>query len=285
MQYSLPCVSCKKDRIFKSLASYRTTVSAGKLMCKSCSFRQRWRDEGYRDKFREMFTEQYRAEMSQRVKGVRNPFFGKRHTSETIARLVETGKASVGKRRESRGNYQIWVEKYGQAEADHRDQRYRHKQSVNFSGSNNPMYGKPAPMGSGNGWSGWYKDWFFRSLRELTYRINELEAHNLTWRTAENRDLRISYSWLGKERNYFADFLVEDKTLVECKPHRLHDTPLVIAKKLAAEAMCQRREFEYRLVDPGVLPICIIRSLHDDGSLRFMDRYEARFEEWCRIHD
>ncbi|MBR4316812.1 MAG: hypothetical protein IKP65_07630 [Alphaproteobacteria bacterium] len=39
------------------------------------------------------------------------------------------------------------------------------KYSEKSKGKNNPMYGKPAPKGSGNGVSGWYKGWFFRSLR------------------------------------------------------------------------------------------------------------------------
>ena len=47
---------------------------------------------------------------------------------------------------------------------------YKHSQEAlikisNASkGKNNPMYGKPSPQGSGNGWSGWYKGIYFRSL-------------------------------------------------------------------------------------------------------------------------
>lgn len=34
----------------------------------------------------------------------------------------------------------------------------KEKLSERFSGEGNPMFGKPSPEGSGNGWSGWYKN-------------------------------------------------------------------------------------------------------------------------------
>ena len=46
--------------------------------------------------------------------------------------------------------------------------------SASMSGEQNPMFGKQTPTGAGNGWSGWYKDWYFRSLGELSYVVNVL---------------------------------------------------------------------------------------------------------------
>lgn len=60
--------------------------------------------------------------------------------------------------------YDIWIEKYGKEIADKKYNEWREKISNNTRGENNPMYGKPTPTGSGNGWSGWYKGWYFRSL-------------------------------------------------------------------------------------------------------------------------
>ena len=44
------------------------------------------------------------------------------------------------------------------------------------------MYGRFSPRGSGNGWSGWYKEWYFRSLLELSYMINETKFNMGYWR-------------------------------------------------------------------------------------------------------
>jgi hypothetical protein len=52
------------------------------------------------------------------------------------------------------------------------------KQSIHSSGKNNNMYGKPAPQGSGNGWSGWYNDIYFRSIMELSY-LHYLITNNI----------------------------------------------------------------------------------------------------------
>ena len=53
------------------------------------------------------------------------------------------------------------------------------------------MFGRPTPQGSGNGWKGWYKGWFFRSLKELSYVVNVLEPNGDIWESAEN--IKIPY--------------------------------------------------------------------------------------------
>lgn len=52
--------------------------------------------------------------------------------------------------------------------------------------------------------------------------VNVIEKQKLQWRSGETKDLGISYiGWEGKPRTYFADFLVEEKCLVEIKPEKL----------------------------------------------------------------
>lgn len=283
--FELRCGSCGVVRRFKSIASYRTTLSTSKhkdKLCKSCASKLRWKDPNYGQK---IFTPEYREAMSRRVTGEGNPFFGRNHSSETISRLKESGKATVGLRKETRGNYAIWLEKYGSEEADRRDATYRKKQSLRSSGTNNPMYGKPAPMGSGNGWSGWYKEWFFRSLRELTYMVHVIEKGQLKWTSAESKELRIPYIWRGLERSYFADFLIDERCIIECKPLKLHDTPLVKAKQDAAIEYCSTNGMTYELVDPGKMEFEEIRELYESGTLRFTDRYLKKFREWESTHE
>ena len=115
------------------------------------------------------------------LNGERNPFYGKTHTAETKEKLKKTdrqhwktkefrakmSKITSGKNNGmyGRNDYEVWIEKYGKDEADKRLDALKQKLSVAFSGVNNPMYGKPTPQGAGNGWSGWYNGWYFRSLK------------------------------------------------------------------------------------------------------------------------
>lgn len=176
--------------------------------------------------------------------------------------------------------YEQWVEKYGEEKAKELDRARRHKNSVASSGSNNQMFGKPAPQGSGNGWSGWYKDWYFRSLHELTFIINTLELSGKNWTTGEKACVKISYvNWNGSQRTYIPDFLIEDKELIEIKPVKLWETPLVIAKKTAAELYCIEKGLQFSLIDPGLLEAEAIKVLRNEGKIRFLDRYEKKFSE------
>ena len=53
------------------------------------------------------------------------------------------------------------------------------KSKLGMFGPDNPQYGKPANYDSGAGWSGWYKNWYFRSIYELSFMINYIEKNNL----------------------------------------------------------------------------------------------------------
>jgi hypothetical protein len=90
--------------------------------------------------------------------GDKNPFYGKKHSIEVVEKLrkEKTGKkysdetnkkkANIGKDNPMYGKsfYDVWVEKYGEEEADIKMNHYKEKKSEQTSGENNPMYGKPA---------------------------------------------------------------------------------------------------------------------------------------------
>jgi hypothetical protein len=59
------------------------------------------------------------------------------------------------------------------------------KMSDSISGEKNFWFGKPSPVGSGNGWSGWYKGWYFRSLLELSFMIKVIERFKFSWKSAD----------------------------------------------------------------------------------------------------
>lgn len=148
------------------------------------------------------------------------------------------------------------------------------------------MYGKPSPQGSGNGWSGWYKNWFFRSLRELSYMINVIEFQNLKWRSGETSDLKIPYvDWEGKNRVYTADFLVEEHDLIEVKPEKLKSSKTVRIKQEAAIIFCEEKGWEYKLIDPPVLSFNEIQNLYLTEQIKFTKRYEQLFLERAKHGD
>jgi hypothetical protein len=179
--------------------------------------------------------------------------------------------------------YDVWLFELGKEGADKRMAEFKLLQSSLSSGENNPMFGKPSPKGSGNGWCGWFmpNGWFFRSLRELSYMINEIYNKNLYWENGELKKYKIKYvDWEGKTRNYFPDFIVGDKYMIECKPKKLHNSPNVVAKKKGAEKFCKENGLEYKLVDQDKVEYKIMVKLHDEGIIKFTDRYEEKFKTY-----
>lgn len=180
--------------------------------------------------------------------------------------------------------YLRWLDKYGKQGADDRRDAYRLRRKGLNAGALNPMFGKPAPQGSGNGWSGWYQGFYFRSLRELSFITEIIEPQSLAWKTAESQSLTISYvDPMGRSRTYRADFVVGGNRLIECKPRKLWRTPSVLAKTKAAVAFCSTRGWIYRLVDPPLIPFEKLEGMHASGAVVFLAKYEEKFEQWKNL--
>lgn len=175
-------------------------------------------------------------------------------------------------------NYKNWTNKFGKEEADKRHEIFVQKQKFNNSGSKNSMYGKPTPIGSGNGWSGWYKEWYFRSLLELSYVIKIIERFNLKWESAESKSLTCKYQFYGKERTYRADFLIENKYLVDCKPKKLQKSEENLAKQKAMIDFCKNKGLKFKFSDIPKLTINEIVNLYNSKQIKFLDRYEHKFK-------
>lgn len=225
--------------------------------------------------------------------GDQNPFFGKKHTEQTKQQLREKDKsymkadAFAQRVREgmqgkdlSRDIKAIWIKKYGRDGAKKRENAWRERIGIKSRGKNNPMYGKPTPVGSGRGISGWYDGLYFRSLRELHYIIDHLEPSGLVWVTGESHLYNIEYTkYDGTARTYRPDFVVGNK-MIEIKPKRLWNTPLITLKREAAEKFCVEKGLTYELVDVGPLPCNRLEALIEQGRVRLTDKSKEWLDEW-----
>lgn len=253
-----------------------TKATEKNSLCRSCTHTLRCEDP------------MVRKSLSERAAGMfgsRNSFYGKRHTNTTKdvirvkARLNSTG---IGNPMYGRSLQQVWETKYGKEEADKRTAEKKRKQSLASSGERNPMYGKPSPNGSGNGWSGWYRGHFFRSLRELSF-MTTLDRFGLPWQSAETSDLSTSYmDPSGHVRTCRADFVVDGRYLVECKPRRLWNTPAVRAKVIALREKAALVKLTFKVIDPCVLRTEDITKMVTSGDVMFTARYQVKFLEWCQ---
>jgi hypothetical protein len=267
-----------------------------KSLCKSCGIKNGLNNDDTKKK------------KSENMKGENNPmfgkfkeqspFYGKRHTNKTkeILRNQRLGKKThTEKSKEKISNYQkfnspmrgksvfsVWVEKYGLDVANQKMDDMKAKQRVNSTGCNNPMFGKPSPNGSGNGYSGWYAGHYFRSLRELMFMIYA-DRFKLNLTSLESKKYAIPYTNdLNIQRNYFADFIVNDKYFLEIKPKRLWKTPTNIKKFEAAMIFCQKNNLIFKVIDPPV-NFKLILSLYLKGSVTFLDRYKPKVDAYLEM--
>lgn len=219
--------------------------------------------------------------------GEGNPFFGKKHTNAAKEKISSFRKTQTPTEKQlnalrghvnTRAPYYQLVSKYGKEYADNWQAKRNRQLSESMSGRGNHMYGKPTPQRSGNGWSGWYKGWYFRSLRELSYVINIIEKNDFEWRSAEY--LKITYvDFMGNERTYRPDFIIGNSLLVECKPKKLWNTPGVKFKTDAAIDYCNKNGLQFELVDPPILSNEEIKNLYIDNEIVFTEKYEKRFKD------
>lgn len=231
--------------------------------------------------------------------GINNYFYGKKHNQKTLDKIKETKSkreypiyqseefkekiSSVTKGCKNpmfgRKVYDIWVEKYGVEEADKRNKSWLQKLSSAASGENNSMYGKTSPRKAGNGWQGWYNKYFFRSLRELSYIINVLEKEGLEWKSAES--IRIPYiNYDGNNRTYSPDFLVDNKYLVEIKPIRLHNTPLIKLKTECAIKYCSENNLEFQIIDQKIMELKELELLVESEKIVLTEKTKEKLEKW-----
>lgn len=173
--------------------------------------------------------------------GELNPFYNKHHTEETneILRIKNTGKSC---------------------------------------GEKNGMYGVPSPKGAGHGWSGWYKNYFFRSMLELKY-LYYLIDNNINFESCENK-IKIPYVFNNINKTYTPDFYLNDtKDIIEVKPEKLKTLPINIIK---FESTLKTYGDKFKVIsenDFNLVPINKIIELYKSNEIKFIDRVDKKFKE------
>lgn len=214
--------------------------------------------------FEEMYgekrTKEIKQKMHEKLSGEKNPMYGDYEHTKGWRRTAE----------KIRGKHLEDV--YG----EEKGKEIRKRLSKVTSGKNNPMYGKPAPSGSGNGWSGWYKGFYFRSLLELSYLISKSSLEKI--KSAEY--IKIPYiNWEGRDRNYIPDY-IEDNNLIEIKPKSLLGTVDNKAKIKAAKKYCIEHGLNFIVLTEDNIQKDFnkIRELYLSNEVQFIERYKEKME-------
>ena len=204
---------------------------------------------------------------------------GYKHSQEA---LIKISNASKGKNNPMYGKsvYDCWIKKYGKEIADKKLKELSIKRSKNASGENNPMYGRPSPEGSGNGWSGWYKNIYFRSILELSY-LKYLLDNNIKFEIAEKRKFAVQYfdNISGNKKNYFADFyLIDSQELIEVKPKKILETSKNKEKFKAARDIYKDKFII--LTEDDILKVTKdeIKKMYESKDLIWIERYEIKYK-------
>lgn len=267
-QYKRECPNCGFEITYNYKQSFNKAKKLNSI-CKSCSSKERANrpDE--------------RLKNSLRQKGKRtgkdNPFYGKTHTKETKEIIRESRKNQVMPKGIDNPLYGKKLEDIVGIE---KAKKIKLKKSIQYQGRGNPMYGKPSPMGSGNGWSGWYNGWFFRSILELSYMIKVIDRYNIKWESGETDKYKITYTdYNGTIRNYFPDFIINGKYMIEIKPSRLQNSVNVKSKSMAGIEYCNKNNMKFKITNVPPLTDDEIKELVKSNKIVLTDRYKKLYEE------
>lgn len=240
-------------------------------MCKSCSIRtaQRLRERTptsleTKAKLSAAFTPELRAAFSKRFSGEGNAGY-------------RSGKWA-GKNSKHNAHLAAWrgktnVEIYGEVKA----KAISKKLSEKCRGSRNPMYGKPAPIGSGNGWSGWLNGRYFRSLLELSFMIKMPSA-------VSAEKLSIPYLHNERQRTYRPDFILGDK-IIELKPKALLSSAENLLKFKAAKERFGDRFMILTEDDICKISVDDLAILVQQGLVKLTAKYQERLNALITSHN
>jgi hypothetical protein len=265
-EYKRNCPICDKELIHIHYVSFRTSLKNNKP-CSKCANTER----ANRPDIRRANSER---QLGKRI-GEDNPFYGKTHSDET-KKLIRTKRANqimpIGK------DNKLFGKKLEEIVGTQKANQIKSNKSKKYKGSGNPMFGKLPAHGSGNGWSGWYNGWFFRSILELSYMIKVIERYGMVWESGENGKYTITYTTMnGIVKNYHPDFIINNKYMVEIKPTPLIKTIKVIEKTNAGIDYCNKNNMIYKITNIPSLTTDEFRQLIDTNKIQLTKRYKQKY--------
>jgi len=152
----------------------------------------------------------------------------------------------------------------------------KRKKMCSQPGKLNPMYGKVAKNSDGRGYNGWYKNFFFRSLLELSF-IKYCEKNNIKIACAEH----ISIPYL-ENSTYHPDFIINNDTIIELKPLRLQNNEINKNKNFACIYWCEINNYKYKVLSEldfeQIKPIEFIKMIKDN-EIKLTKRTEERIRK------
>lgn len=157
------------------------------------------------------------------------------------------------------------------------DEALRINKSKSLPGELNPMFGKPSPVGSGCGISGWFEGNYFRSLFELSFMVYAKNS-NIDIKSAETKEYRVPYILDGVDRTYCPDFVINNKTVVEIKPKGLLNIPENQAK---FEAAGKKYNEDFIVLTEQDFPVLKnLKELKQIYEIKLTDNSRKRYENY-----
>lgn len=151
-------------------------------------------------------------------------------------------------------------------------------------GSKNGMYGRPSPVGSGNGWSGWYLDIYFRSLLELAY-LKYLLDNNIGFENGECAKYKIKYNIDGVERTYSCDYVLITGEYIEVKPKNLVNSK---ENSYKFEAARNKVGNAFKIITEDNINKLTDKEIYElvlSEDIVFIERYKQKFNEKWGIYE
>lgn len=234
------------------------------------------------------FTEERRQNLSEKMKGSGNPFYGRSHSVEAAdkVRAANTGKIPSEESRKKMSVSRTGKKNhfYGKTHSNESRQKLSDNHKGKQVGELNPMYGKPSSIYAGRGGiSGRFNGLHFRSGCELVFL---LDNQDVAWVSGETGTYRLQYiAENGRKRWYFPDFFC-DGELIEIKPIGWQKYKAfrenVDQKKAAAEELCRQNGWTHRFIEVHSLGKRKIFDLRRDGVVELDPRWEEQYQIWLQ---
>ena len=129
---------------------------------------------------------------------------------------------------------------------------------------------------------GWYKGWFFRSLKELSYALL-CQKNGVVWRGAETEEFAVFYTDLyGKRHKHYPDFFVDNHIVVEVKPTKHQKGKLVQLKAKAMREFCETKGYTYMMVSPRKVTINELEELIATKQVAIIEEQQNEIQRYIK---